>query len=177
MSTWKCLYYALYVNWAPTPSNGRFDDVFIGPNSILAVGEKVLLYGTPDSPVEAPDSLVPPSGVPSHWIWHAGDHWHCRLLHQTIRVSHRIVRWLLSTRATRNKPLCYCFLVHWRVQRVAPDSSVSSTEQSACGNTFLRFLDFAWYFLIFTCDLHNVLFWGVAFLNALVEVTLASCEQ
>jgi hypothetical protein len=33
--------------------------VFIGPNSILAVGEKLLLCSTLDSPVEAPDSPVP----------------------------------------------------------------------------------------------------------------------
>jgi hypothetical protein len=32
-----------YVAWAPTPSNGRLGDVFIGPNSILAVGEKLQL--------------------------------------------------------------------------------------------------------------------------------------
>jgi hypothetical protein len=38
------------------------------------------------------------------------------------------------------------------------------------------FLGLAWYLLIFTCDLHNVFFWGVAFLIALVQVTLASCE-
>jgi hypothetical protein len=54
---------------------------------------------------------------------------------------------------------------------VPPDSPVPSTRQSAYSNTFLCFLDFAWYSLIFTCDLHNVFFWGVAFLNALVQVT------
>jgi hypothetical protein len=57
-----------YVVWAPTPSNGQLGDVFIGPNSILAVGEKILLYGTPNCPVEAPDSPVPLSGAPSRWI-------------------------------------------------------------------------------------------------------------
>jgi hypothetical protein len=60
--------------------------------------------------------------------------------------------------------------------RGAPDSPACGTGQSACGNTVLHFLDFAWYFLIFSCDLHNVFFWGVDFLNALVQVTLASCE-
>jgi hypothetical protein len=50
------------------------------------------------------------------------------------------------------------------------------TGQSDSDNTFLRFLGFAWYLLIFTCDLHNVFFWGVSFLNVLVQVTLASCE-
>jgi hypothetical protein len=47
-----------YGDWALTPSNDRLGDVFIGPNSILAIGEKMLLCGTPDSPVEAPDSPV-----------------------------------------------------------------------------------------------------------------------
>jgi hypothetical protein len=30
-----------YVAWATTPSNGRLGEVYIGPNSILAVGEKL----------------------------------------------------------------------------------------------------------------------------------------
>jgi hypothetical protein len=41
-----------YVAWAPTPSNGRLGEVYIGPNSKVAVGEKLLLLCcTPDSPV------------------------------------------------------------------------------------------------------------------------------
>jgi hypothetical protein len=32
-----------YVAWAPIPSNGQFGGVYIGPNSIIAVGEKLLL--------------------------------------------------------------------------------------------------------------------------------------
>jgi hypothetical protein len=51
---------------------------------------------------------------------------------------------------------------------VPPDSPMLLAKQSASGNTILSFLDFAWYLLIFTYDLHNVFFWGVAFLNALV---------
>jgi hypothetical protein len=30
-----------YVAWAPTPSNGWFGEVYIGPNSKIAVGEKL----------------------------------------------------------------------------------------------------------------------------------------
>jgi hypothetical protein len=30
-----------YVVWAPTPSNGRLGEVYIGPNSKIAVGEKL----------------------------------------------------------------------------------------------------------------------------------------
>jgi hypothetical protein len=33
-------YMSWYAAWAPTPSNGRLGQVFIGPNSKLAVGEK-----------------------------------------------------------------------------------------------------------------------------------------
>jgi hypothetical protein len=47
------------VDWASTPSNSRLGEVFIGPNSFLAVGEKLLLsaayhtvwWWAPDSPV------------------------------------------------------------------------------------------------------------------------------
>jgi hypothetical protein len=42
--------------------------VYIGSNSILAVGEKLLLCSTLDSPMEAPDSPVPMSGAPSRWF-------------------------------------------------------------------------------------------------------------
>jgi hypothetical protein len=30
-----------YVAWVPTPSNGRLGEVYIGPNSKIAVGEKL----------------------------------------------------------------------------------------------------------------------------------------
>jgi hypothetical protein len=41
-----------YVAWAPTPPNGRLGDVFIGPNTIIAIGGKVAaLRGTPDNPM------------------------------------------------------------------------------------------------------------------------------
>jgi hypothetical protein len=40
----------LYVAWAPTPSNDWLGEVYIGSNSKLAVGEKLLLlFGKPDS--------------------------------------------------------------------------------------------------------------------------------
>jgi hypothetical protein len=32
-----------YVDWAPTPSNGQLGVVYIGPNSKIAIGEKLLL--------------------------------------------------------------------------------------------------------------------------------------
>jgi hypothetical protein len=62
--------------------------VFIDPNTKLAIGEKLLLCGTPDSLVGSPDSQVPLSSAPSRWTDTAGDHWRCRLLHRTVCVSH-----------------------------------------------------------------------------------------
>jgi hypothetical protein len=55
----------LYVSWAPTPSNGRLGEVYIGPNSKLAIGEKLLLlYGTPDSLVVGSKQSGALSSVP-----------------------------------------------------------------------------------------------------------------
>jgi hypothetical protein len=33
-----------YVAWAPIPSNGRLGEVYIGPNSKIAVGEKLQFF-------------------------------------------------------------------------------------------------------------------------------------
>jgi hypothetical protein len=53
------------VVWALTPSNGRLDGVYIGPNSKLAVGEKLLLLcGTPEHPVVGTGQSGVLSGVP-----------------------------------------------------------------------------------------------------------------
>jgi hypothetical protein len=77
--------------------------VFTGPNTILAVGEKLLLsmahrtvrWGHQTVRCPCPVRLAIGSD-------NAGDHWRCRLLHQTIRTSHQTVWWLLLTDATRN---------------------------------------------------------------------------
>jgi hypothetical protein len=68
MSTWKCIYYALVCFLGSHTLKWSVGRVFIGPNTILAVGEKVLLCGTMDSPVQASDSRVHLSGAPSRWI-------------------------------------------------------------------------------------------------------------
>jgi hypothetical protein len=88
----------------------------------------VALYDTTYIPVEPPNSSVHLSGAPSRWISHAGDHWRCRLLHRIVRTSHRTVRSLLSTSATRNYSLGYNSLVHRTVRRVAPDSPPVATR-------------------------------------------------
>jgi hypothetical protein len=130
-----------------------------------------------------PDSLVPLFGASSHWIWHR--------------------RWPLAPQAftpdspdvTPDSPVASLHQCHQELavglqfpsapdspacgtgqSGVPSDSPVLLAEQSARVNTMLHFLDFAWYLLIFTCDLHNIFFWGVTFFNALVQVTLASCE-
>jgi hypothetical protein len=116
----------------------------------------VAFCGTPDSPVVGTGQSGAPIRCPlavGSIKWPLGCQPDGPVSHRTVRASSTMPpgtsRWAIV-------PWC--------------------TGQSPCGNTILRFLEFAWYFLIFSCDIHNVFFWGVAFLNALVQVTLASCE-
>jgi hypothetical protein len=54
-----------YVAWAPTPSNGRLGEVYTGPNSKLAVGEKMLLLcGTQDNLVVGTEQSCALFGAP-----------------------------------------------------------------------------------------------------------------
>jgi hypothetical protein len=68
-------YMPWYVAWAPTPSNGRLGEVYIGPNSIIVVREK-LQFSTAHRIVHC--SL---SGAPSRCSVRAGDRWCRRLFH------------------------------------------------------------------------------------------------
>jgi hypothetical protein len=68
-----------YVAWAPTPSNGRFGDVYIGPNSNLDVGEK-LLPSMAHQTVRCPGPVRLAIGSDT-----AGDCWRCRLSHWTVQ--------------------------------------------------------------------------------------------
>jgi hypothetical protein len=61
MSTWKSLIYTLVCCLGSHALKWPVGVVFIGPNTILAVGEKLLLCDTLDS-------LVPLSSAPSRWI-------------------------------------------------------------------------------------------------------------
>jgi hypothetical protein len=150
---------------APTPSNGQLGEVYIGPNSKIAVGEKLLF--------SAAHRTVP---------WCTGQRtvaYPVRLavaLSEQVIVgaagfSHRTVRWSslwvppgTSHRAT--VPWCTGQSGVW-----ASDSPVChrtvrcSTHRQFAGSTLGLFL-----------DLFNVFFWGVAFPNSLVQVDLASCE-
>jgi hypothetical protein len=62
-----------YVAWVPTPSNGRLGEVYIGPSSKIAVGEKLLFSAAHRT---AHYSL---SGAPSHCPVRVGDRWRRRL--------------------------------------------------------------------------------------------------
>jgi hypothetical protein len=66
-----------YAAWAPTPSNGRLGGVYLGPNSIIAVGGKLqLAIGSVGRPL-ALSAFVPDSPV-----WHRTV---CALLHSATR--------------------------------------------------------------------------------------------
>jgi hypothetical protein len=165
-----------YVSWAPTPWNGRLV-VFIGPNTILGIGEKFSLSVAHRTvwwghrTVRCPCPVCLAIGLtPQVTVGAAGFYTGQSTCHTgqsggfSPPVPPGTSRWATVPWCTRQSSVWHrtvrCF----------------SSGQSASGNTCLRFLDFAWYLLIFTCDLHNVFFWGVSFLNALVQVTLASCE-
>jgi hypothetical protein len=142
----------LYVAWAPTPWNGRLGCIYSPQHKTSRWRKAVAFCGTPDSLVVGTGQSDAPVQCPlaiGSVRWPLG----CHPLHRTVRASSTMPP---GTSRWATVPWC--------------------TGQSACGNTILHFLDFAWYFLIFSCDLHNVFFWGVAFLSALVQVTLASCE-
>ena len=65
-----------YVAWAPTLGNGWLEGVFIAPNTIVAVGGKLLLSAvTPDSLVVHRTAHYSLSGAPSRWSVRAGDRW------------------------------------------------------------------------------------------------------
>jgi hypothetical protein len=72
-----------YVAWAPTPSNGRLGEVYIDPNSKLAVAEKLmLLYDTPNSPVVGARQSSAPLAI---GLTIAGDHCLMSALHRMVR--------------------------------------------------------------------------------------------
>jgi hypothetical protein len=69
--------------------------VFIAPNTIIAIGGKLLLLSTvtPDSPVVHRTAHCSLSSAPSRCPVRAGDRWRRRLSHRTVRSSHRAVWW------------------------------------------------------------------------------------
>jgi hypothetical protein len=137
-----------YVAWAPTPSNRRLGEVYIDPNSKIAVGEKLLFsaahrtvrWCTGQRTVACPVRLavalseqvtVGAVGFP----------------HQTVWCSHRIVRWSSlrvppGTSHWAEVPWCTGHSGVW-----APDSPVLHAQTVHKQHTS-SFLDFSWIFLM-----------------------------
>jgi hypothetical protein len=140
-----------YVAWAPTPSNGRLGEVYIGPNSKIPVGEKLqfsaahrtVRWCTGQRTIACPVRLavalseqvtVGAAGFP-HW---------------TVWCSHRTVQWS-SLRVPPGSS--YWAEIPWCTGQSdvwAPDSLVchrtvrcSSHKQSVAAH-----LDFSWIFLM-----------------------------
>jgi hypothetical protein len=116
----------------------------------------------------APDSPVPLFGAPSRWICQRRWPLACRLFAPD------------SPDFTPDSPVvfpprCHLELAIRATVPGAPNSLACGTEQSGAPVRTVRLWQHffsSWTLL----DLLNVFFWGVAFLNALVQVTLASCE-
>jgi hypothetical protein len=100
MSTWKCLLYALVCFLGSHTFKWPVGVVFIGPNSILVVGEKLLLCAAHGKVwCLFPVRLAIRSNT-------TGDRWRAGFSQQTVRTSHRTVRWLLSTSPVAIVPWC-----------------------------------------------------------------------
>jgi hypothetical protein len=172
MSTWKYLYYALVCCLGSYTLEWPVGGIYRPQHNSSRLRKAAALCGTPDSPMEAPDSLVPLSSVPSRWIGHH--------------------RWLLALQAftpdssggTPHSPVASLHQCHKELAvglkfPGASDSLAYSTGQSGVLDRTVCPWQHCSSFLghsLILVDLHNVFFWGVAFLNALIQVTLASCE-
>jgi hypothetical protein len=146
VSTWKCIQYALVCCLGSHTFKFLVGWCIYRPQLKSSRWRKAAaLCGTPDSP-------VPLSCAPNHWIWHSRWPLALQAFTSDSPVSHRTVQWLFSPVPPGTSL--------WATIPCAPDNPACATGQSASGNTFLRFMDFVWYSLIFACDLHNVFFWG-----------------
>jgi hypothetical protein len=112
------------------------------------------LCGTPDSPVEAPNSLVPLSGVPSRWIGHR----RCLLALQAFTPD--------SPGGTSDSSVTSLHQCHQELAvglqfPGAPDSPACGTGQSGVLDRIVRpwqhYSSFLGFCLILV-DLHNVFF-------------------
>jgi hypothetical protein len=141
-----------YVALAPTSLNGPLGEVYICPNSKLAIGENL---------PHAHQTVWCPT---SHWIWPLQ-----RVsLAPDSPVVHQTFCWLCSIVPPGTS--------HWDAVTWCTEQSVvwhrtvwCATRQSNVFSRtthkwlhFLQVLDFVWYLLIFTYGLHKVFFWGVA---------------
>jgi hypothetical protein len=135
--------------------------VFIAPNTKVAVGGKLSLSAvTPDSLVVHRTAHYSLFGAPSRYPVRAGDRWRAGFSHRTVRTSHRTV-WWSSLRVPPGTSRW-----DWGSWCIG-QSGAPRTHSPQATHIFILGL-----FL----DLLNVFFWGVVFLNSLVQVILASCE-
>jgi hypothetical protein len=96
MSASKYLLYALVYCLVSHGLKWPVGVVFIGPNTKLAVGEKLVL-SVVHRTVRCPYPVRLAVGSDND-----GDRWRYRLLHRIVQTLHQTVQWLLSTSATWN---------------------------------------------------------------------------
>jgi hypothetical protein len=133
------------------PSNGRLGGVYIGPNSNIIVGEKLML-STAHRTVWCPVRCA--TGC---WIRHVTVG--AVSLASDSPVSHRTVRWLSSTVPPGTSHWATILWCTGQSGGVASDTSVLSVRQSTGGNTYLMsctLLDTCWssfmVFLMSSCE-------------------------
>jgi hypothetical protein len=171
MSSWECLLYALVCCLGSHALEWSIGGVFIAPNTNLAVGEKLCsLRHTGQCTVHCPVrgvrlavglTLQLTVGAQTFYSGHSRLHtWQYGGLLSIVPPG--TSRWATVPWCTGQSGVW-----HQTVWCVAPGSSVLQTRQSTGNISFVSWT---------SLDLHNVFFWGVAFLNALVQVTLASYE-
>jgi hypothetical protein len=163
-----------YVSWAPTLGNGWLGCIY-SPQHKTSHWRKVVAFcGAPDSPVGSPDSPVPLSSALSRWVCQS--RW-------------PLVRKLFASDSpdfTTDSPMvfpprCHLELAVRATVPGVPDSPACGTGQPGVPPSSLVLLAQTVcrqrFFVSWTSlDLHNVFFWGVAFINVLFQVTLAFCE-
>jgi hypothetical protein len=124
-----------YVAWAPTPSNGRLGEVYMGPNSKLAIGEKLLLLcSTPNSPVVGIRQSGTLSGAPLVvGLTVVGDCCHVLALHRTVLWLSSIVP--LGTSHCATAPWCtkQSGVWHRTIRCSLPDGPLVATFSSCLG--------------------------------------------
>jgi hypothetical protein len=176
MSSWKCLLYVLVCCLGSQTLEWPVGLVFIDPITKLAVGEKLLLSATHRTVRWSTGQSGALSNAPNHWMWHR--RW--PLMHRLFTPDTPDVT-LDSLVDSLHQ--CHLELAVGLLFLGALDSLACGTGQSGAlqrdSPSVATLFFVSWTCLILVdlhFDLHNVFFWGVSFLNALVQITLAFCE-